>query len=126
MWLIVVACVGAGILAGVLLERTFGAAAKRAAKFEADLVQTRTDLMRYREETKDHFGKTAELLGRMATDYRELVDHFVTGAEQLCGSNLTEINANGLDRPLLEAESRPAEVVVPPPTTEPPTDEFVK
>ncbi len=127
MWLIVVACAGAGILAGVLLERSFGAAAKRAAKFEADLVQARTDLMRYREETKGHFGKTAELLGRMATDYRELVDHFVTGAEQLCGSNLTEINANGLDRPLLEAESRPLEpMVTAPAASEPPTDEFVK
>jgi len=93
----------AGVVAGVVFERTRGAAAKRAAKFEADLVQARSELMRYREETQRHFGKSAELLGRMATDYREFLDHFVSGAEALCGPNMKAIDANGLDRPLLDA-----------------------
>jgi uncharacterized membrane-anchored protein YhcB (DUF1043 family) len=58
--------------------------------------------MRFQEQTKRHFGKSAELLGRMATDYREFLHHFVTGAEELCGPNLTELNASGLERPLLD------------------------
>ncbi len=105
MWLIVIASVAAGTLIGILFERTRGPAAKRAAKFEADLVQARSDLMHYRDETKHHFGKSAELLGRMATDYREFLDHFVTGAEALCGPNMKELNASGLDRPLLDGAS---------------------
>jgi uncharacterized membrane-anchored protein YhcB (DUF1043 family) len=98
-WVVIAAAIGA--CAGILLERTRGSAAKRAAKFEADLVQVRMELMRYQEQTKQHFGKSAELLGRMATDYREFLHHFVTGAEELC-PNMTELNASGLERPLLD------------------------
>jgi len=48
------------IVAGIVLERTTGSAAKRAAKFEADLVQARSDLMLYQQGTARHFGKSAE------------------------------------------------------------------
>jgi uncharacterized membrane-anchored protein YhcB (DUF1043 family) len=102
IWLIVTATAALGIGVGILFERARGPAAKRAAKFEADLVQARSDLMRYQEETKRHFGKSAELLGRMATDYREFLHHFVSGAEELCGPNLKELDASGLERPLLD------------------------
>ena len=102
LWLIVAGSIVAGIVAGIVLERTIGSAAKRAAKFEAELVQVRADLTRHREETARHFGKSAELLGRMATDYREFLDHFVNGAEQLCGPHMKEISASELERPLLE------------------------
>ena len=103
LWLIVAGCLVAGVVAGILFERTTGSAAKRAAKFEADLVQVRSDLRRYQEETARHFGKSAELLGRMATGYREFLDHFVTGAEALCGGTMKEISVNGLERPLLDS-----------------------
>jgi uncharacterized membrane-anchored protein YhcB (DUF1043 family) len=106
VWLMVVAGIAGGAVLGVLLgtifERTRGPAARRAAKFEAELMQARSDLIHYRDQTKHHFGKSAELLGRMASDYREFLDHFVTGAEELCGPNLKELNASGLDRPMLE------------------------
>jgi uncharacterized membrane-anchored protein YhcB (DUF1043 family) len=105
VWLVVIASVVAGMGAGLLLERTRGPAAKRAAKFEADLVQARSELMRYQEETARHFGKSAELLGRMATDYRAFLDHFVSGAEELCG-NGKQIGAAVLDRPLLDDTAR--------------------
>ncbi len=101
-WLLVAASIVVGAFIGVLFERTRGTAAKRAAKFEADLVQARSDLMRYQEQTKHHFGKSAELLGQMATSYREFLDHFVSGAEELCGPNMKEIDASGLDRRMLE------------------------
>jgi hypothetical protein len=64
--------------------------------------------MRYQEETKRHFGKSAELLGRMATDYREFLHHFVSGAENLCGPHLKELDASGLERPLLDGVSATA------------------
>ena len=103
LWLIVAGCLVAGVVAGILFERTTGSAAKRAAKFEVDLVQVRSDLRRYQEETARHFGKSAELLGRMATGYREFLDHFVSGAEELCGGTMQEISVNGLERPLLDS-----------------------
>lgn len=115
IWLIAVASAALGIGFGILFERARGPAAKRAAKFEADLVQARSELMRYQEETKRHFGKSAELLGRMATDYREFLHHFVTGAEELCGPNLKELDASGLERPLLDGAST-ATPIVPEPT----------
>ena len=113
--LIVAGFLAAGVFVGLLIERRFGGAAKHAAKLEADLTQVRAELTRYREETKQHFGKSAELLGRMATDYREFLDHFVAGAEELCGPNLKEIDASGLERPLLE----PALSVAPAPLSSP-------
>lgn len=113
IWLIVTAAIGA--CAGILLERTRGAAAKRAARFEAELVQARSELMRYQEQTKLHFGKSAELLGRMATDYREFLHHFVTGAEELCGSHLKELDASGLERPLLDGTAGSTVAAAPPP-----------
>lgn len=120
-WVMIATAVGA--CAGILLERTRGSAAKRAAKFEADLVQVRTELMRYQDQTKQHFGKSAELLGRMATDYREFLHHFVTGAEELCGPNMKELNASGLERPLLDgtAASPTASAPAPPVAATPPT-----
>ena len=140
VWLVVVASVAGGALIGVLFERTRGPAAKRAAKFEAELVQARTDLIHYRDQTKHHFGKSAELLGRMAADYREFLDHFVTGAEELCGPNMTELNASGLERPLLDgtaavapspaapepaATSMPSAAMMPPPLDSDPLAEDV-
>lgn len=107
-WLVVIVSISAGVGIGVLIERLFGSAARRAARFEADLVQARSDLMHYQEQTKHHFGKSAELLGRMATDYRAFLDHFVSGAEELCGPNMKELNANGLERPLLDGGDAPA------------------
>jgi uncharacterized membrane-anchored protein YhcB (DUF1043 family) len=119
-WLIVIASVAVGALAGILFERTTGSAAKRAAKFEAELVQARSDFMRYQEQTKHHFGKSAELLGRMATGYREFLDHFVTGAEELCGPNLEELDTSGLERPLLEG-THPTAATATPATALPPS-----
>ena len=115
LWLVVIASVVAGVFIGVFFERTRGAAAKRAAKFEADLVQVRSELMRYQDQTKQHFGKSAELLGRMATDYREFLDHFVTGAEELC-PNMKELNASGLERPLLDGAATAPTVTAAPGT----------
>jgi uncharacterized membrane-anchored protein YhcB (DUF1043 family) len=119
LWLIVAGSLVAGVVAGILFERTTGSAAKRAAKFESDLMQVRSDLMRYQEETARHFGKSAELLGRMATGYREFLDHFVTGAEELCGGTMKEISVNGLERPLLDTASA---TTAPPVHVAPPTD----
>jgi uncharacterized membrane-anchored protein YhcB (DUF1043 family) len=102
VWLIVAGSIIAGVIAGIAFERATGSAARRAAKLEADLMQARSDLMRHQEGTARHFGKSAELLGRMATDYREFLDHFVSSAEELCGPNMKEINASGLERPLLD------------------------
>ncbi|MCC6849300.1 MAG: DUF1043 family protein [Deltaproteobacteria bacterium] len=100
-WLIVVSSIVVGALLGIVFERTRGTAAKRAARFEAELVEARSELMRYRDQTKHHFGKSAELLGKMATDYREFLDHFVAGATELCGPNMKELDASGLDQRLL-------------------------
>ncbi|MCC6763435.1 MAG: DUF1043 family protein [Deltaproteobacteria bacterium] len=117
-WLILIPSVALGAFLGIVFERTRGTAAKRAAKFEADLVEARSALMRYRDQTKHHFGKSAELLGKMATDYREFLDHFVTGAEELCGPNMKEIDASGLDQRLL-GTSAPAPAAVAPGTAAP-------
>ena len=112
-WLLAIVSVAGGVGVGILIERVFGSAARRAAKLEADLVEVRSELMRYQEQTKHHFGKSAELLGRMATDYREFLDHFVKGAEDLCGPNLKELNANGLERPLLDGSGPTAADAMP-------------
>jgi uncharacterized membrane-anchored protein YhcB (DUF1043 family) len=117
-WLAVTGSIIVGVVAGILFQRSTGSAGKRAAKLEADLAQARSDLARYREETARHFGKSADLLGRMASDYREFLDHFVGGAEELCGGNLKEISVNGLERPLLDAASAATLPTVATPSTD--------
>ncbi len=118
IWLIVCGSIVVGVVAGMLFERTSGSAAKRAAQFETELMHARSELMHYREGTARHFGKSAELLGRMATDYREFLHHFVSGAEELCGSTMKEISVNSLDRPLLDTAVRTS----PPPSPPPPVE----
>jgi uncharacterized membrane-anchored protein YhcB (DUF1043 family) len=108
LWLIAIASIAGGALVGVLFERRFGNAARRAQKLEAELADAHAEFARYREDTTRHFGKSAELLGRMATDYREFLDHFMHGAEELCGPNVKEIDATTLERPLLDGATTPA------------------
>lgn len=127
--LVVLGTIIAGAAAGLIYERTTGASAKRAAQLEADLDRTRGDFTQYRQDTARHFGKSAELLGRMATDYRELLDHFVHGAEELCAGNLPEIGVNGLQGRLLDSESSSAPHAASTPTqadSEPLPDELPK
>ena len=99
--LLVLGTIMAGTAAGIIYERTTGASAKHAAKLEADLDRTREDFTQYRQDTAKHFGKSAELLGRMATDYRELLTHFVDGAHELCAGSI-ESSLDGLERRLLD------------------------
>jgi uncharacterized membrane-anchored protein YhcB (DUF1043 family) len=51
IWLVVGASSVIGVVVGILFERTRGSAAKRAAQVEAELVETRSELMRYQEHT---------------------------------------------------------------------------
>ena len=99
--LVVLGTIMAGWAAGIIYERTTGTSAKQAAKLEADLERTRDDFTRYRQDTAKHFGKSADLLGRMATDYRELLAHFVDGAHELCAGSI-ESSIDGLERRLLD------------------------
>ena len=96
-WLIVTGSTALAALAGVVLERMFGAG-RRAAALEVELSRVQSELTKHRDDTAAHFGKSAELLGRIASDYREYLDHFVSGAETLCEGTVTPITFDGRDR----------------------------
>ncbi len=122
-WLVGGVALGAGIAAGILIGRRTGGAARRMRRLETDLAQARADVARMREATTHHFAKGADLLTRVATDYRALFEHFVAGADQLCGGELKQLGAGTLDHALLgtttPAPAAAAESSPPQPTEAP-------
>ncbi|MCE2390098.1 MAG: DUF1043 family protein [Proteobacteria bacterium] len=81
----------AGLSAGCLFWRRYGAAEKRASQLEDDLrevsgklEETRAELAAQREATSQHFERTAELFGDLTRQHVTVYNHLAEGARELC------------------------------------------
>lgn len=96
--LAIVVCLIIGLLVGYLIGHFLGGgkgkAVKEAAKAHDD----------YREEVRDHFEHTSQIMSRMVDDYREMYQHMSDGAGKL-------------------ANIYPEKVITPPPAPEAITDQ---
>lgn len=78
----------AGLIFGVLMMMFGTTRSRDINKIQKELDKTKAELGTYRNEMKAHFANSADLLDKMAQDYRQLYDymakssmHFIAGSE---------------------------------------------
>jgi len=74
--------VGTGI--GILLHKLLHSESAKNRRLESQMDQLQDQHMRYQAEVTEHFTRTAEMLGRLNANYREVFNHLAVGAERLC------------------------------------------
>ena len=74
--------IGTGI--GILLHKLLHSESAKNRRLESQMDQLQDQHMRYQAEVTEHFTRTAEMLGRLNANYREVFNHLAVGAERLC------------------------------------------
>ncbi|OZG70526.1 hypothetical protein BTA51_25675 [Hahella sp. CCB-MM4] len=74
--------IGTGI--GILLHKLLHSESAKNRRLESQMDQLQDQHMRYQAEVTEHFTRTAEMLGRLNANYREIFNHLAVGAERLC------------------------------------------
>ncbi len=72
-----------GIIIGALLHKFFQTESAKSRRLESQIDQMQAQHTRYQAEVSRHFSHTAELLGRLNANYRDIFNHLAKGAEQL-------------------------------------------
>lgn len=83
-WLIALACLLVGALAGWLLRRAFDPSEQQQRDLERRLHESEMALHDYRNRVTEHFRGTADRVNRLTEDYRQLHQHLSGGAIDLC------------------------------------------
>lgn len=94
-----------GLGGGFFFSRASDSGIQQAKKLDAELKQTREELATYRTQVNDHFEKTAELVNTLTENYRAIYTHLADGAQNLCGGNLTKLEAMATPENLISADS---------------------
>ena len=72
-----------GLIGGALLHKLFQSETMKSRRLESQIDQLQLQHTHYQAEVSRHFSKTAELLGRLNGNYRDIFNHLAQGAEQL-------------------------------------------
>ncbi|EKE71474.1 YhcB family protein [Gallaecimonas xiamenensis] len=76
-------CFVVGIVVGLVIGRLRGTTPLGEDKLRQELEQTQLDLEQYKEDVKDHFEESAEMMKQLAKDYDRLARHVSEGAGTL-------------------------------------------
>ena len=83
LFLIGILCFALGAGLGALFIRSTQGGATRNRRLTQQLDQLQEQHERYQAEVSEHFAKTAELFGKLNSNYRDLLNHLATGSEKL-------------------------------------------
>lgn len=103
--IIAIACLGLGLVMGVLLTRLFSAPARQRRHLAEELKNNRQTSATYQHEITEHFVKTADLVENLTASYAELHQHLATSATKLANPET--------GRRLAEAGSKQLELILP-------------
>lgn len=81
--LLLILGIAVGALIGALAHRLFNAESTKNRRLEQQIDQLQRQHLKYQAEVSDHFSKTAELLSRLNSSYRDIFSHLAQGAERL-------------------------------------------
>jgi uncharacterized membrane-anchored protein YhcB (DUF1043 family) len=86
MWFVAIIALVAGGVVGFFLPRSSGMLKARGSQqtTNEELEALRDRNASYQREVAAHFDKTAELLGQLLGNYRDVHNHLAQGAERLC------------------------------------------
>lgn len=109
--LIAVIALFAGIAVGYLLLRRLG---PRGNPAHEELRRLREEQQHYRHQVTQHFSTTAEMLGQLASSYREVHNHLAHGAQTLCDAEAAHAMKSLPDDRLDDRPDEPSLAVEPP------------
>ena len=95
-----------GGLSGFFVARADNSAVKRAKELDAELKQTRDELVTFKNQVTQHFSKTAELVNTLTADYRSVYSHLAEGAQRFSSNDAIKIETMGSTDPLLSSGSQ--------------------
>jgi uncharacterized membrane-anchored protein YhcB (DUF1043 family) len=75
----------------VYLARSGNAAIRRAKELDAELKQTREELVAFKGQVTEHFSKTAELVNALTANYRSVYTHLAEGAQRFSNNDAIKI-----------------------------------
>jgi len=93
-----------GLIAGALLHKIFHSGNIKTRRLESQIDQLKDSHTHYQAEVSSHFSQTADLLGRLNANYRDIFNHLAKGAEILGHDDEFRDNASNN----LEAQRRKA------------------
>ncbi|MGL9769614.1 MAG: Z-ring associated protein ZapG [Sodalis sp. (in: enterobacteria)] len=82
-----------GIIIGVVAMRFGNRKLYQQQKFQHELKKSKAELNEYREKLINHFAHSAELLDKMADDYRQLYKHMAKSSNSLLPDKCTKDNS---------------------------------
>lgn len=91
---------------GIYLARASNSAAKRAKALDAELKQTRDELVAFKGQVTQHFSKTAELVNALTANYRSVYSHLAEGAQRFSSNDAIKIETMNTADPLLSSNAR--------------------
>ncbi|MBU6949977.1 MULTISPECIES: YhcB family protein [unclassified Hahella] len=77
--------VGLGL--GVLLHKLLHSETAKNRRLERQIDHLQDQHTRYQAEVAEHFSRTAEMLGKLNANYRDIFNHLAVGAERLCSDS---------------------------------------
>lgn len=86
---VVIICV-ASLVIGFLVGRMTHKNAKNADSLRKELDKTKSELASYKQEMVAHFSNSADILDKMARDYRQLYDYMAKSSAHILSN--TDIN----------------------------------
>ena len=84
VWLIGIACLAIGVVAGVVFASRLNTSPSRVQELENQIRTLKDSNNEYRHSVSNHFSMTAELVQHMTESYKEVYQHLASGAQDLC------------------------------------------
>ncbi len=100
----------AGLVVGMIIGGFIGASLSKSAKetkgLRSDLDQAHDELSAYKDQVKQHFSRTSELVNDMTSSYRAVHEHLASSSQKLCDGSVKSLD---METPELLASSNSKE-----------------
>ena len=102
MWVVAIAAVIIGAVAGFLIGRSTGGSKERIVELETEVSRHKEEIAEYRKDVETHFDETATLFVDMAGSYKALFEHLSADYEKLSEGSARELFKDRVSAMLLE------------------------
>lgn len=107
IWIVALGCFLAGAAAGALLFKIFRSDEAQVRSLKQQLQKLSEEHENYKSNVHGHFSNTARLFGQLTDSYREVYQHMVEGARQLCPDYISNQLTLNKDAKTLLRDERP-------------------
>ncbi len=90
--LVAVAFLVIGVIIGGFIGASSSKSAKKTKRLSRELGQARDELGAYKEQVRQHFSRTSELVNNMTSSYRAVHEHLASSAQDLCDGSVANLD----------------------------------